>query len=105
MGLPLALQKRSGALMEGPVHGFADKVLQPGGGCSAPHLGKHLTAEKLDAGEDVVLTHPGPADAHREVIDAGAVLGKAAGSSAPAPGCEKGAKLRPTCSHDARGAV
>jgi hypothetical protein len=32
-------------------------------------------------------------------------LYQAAGSSAPAPGCEKGAKLRPTCSHDAPGAV
>jgi hypothetical protein len=50
-------------------------VLQPRDGCSAPHLGKHLTAEKLDAGEDVVLTHSGPAHAHREVIDAGAMLG------------------------------
>ena len=32
---------------------------------SAPHLGKNLAAEQLDAGEDLVLANPRPTHAHR----------------------------------------
>src|SRR5262252_9518590 len=39
-----------------------------------PHFRQHLAAEDLDAGEDVVLRHAGPAHAHGKVGDAGAVL-------------------------------
>src|SRR5262249_11955228 len=50
-------------------------ALRSGGRGSAPYLGKNLAADKLDAGEDLVLAHPRPTHAHREVVDAAAMLG------------------------------
>src|SRR5262249_10353928 len=43
-------------------------------GRASAHLRQHLAAEDLDAGEDRVLRHAGPAHAHGKVGDAGAML-------------------------------
>src|SRR5262249_40282358 len=50
-------------------------ALRPPGRGSVPHRGKNLAAKKLDAGEDLVLAHPRPTHAHREVVNAAAMLG------------------------------
>ena len=42
---------------------------------SVPHRGENLAANKLDADEDLVLAHPRPTQAHREVVNAAAMLG------------------------------
>lgn len=50
-------------------------ALRPRARGSVPHRGKNLAAKKLDTGEDLVLAHPRPTHAHREMIDTAAMLG------------------------------
>src|SRR5689334_13046283 len=50
-------------------------ALRPSGRGLLPHRGKNLAAKKLDAGQDLVLAHSRPTHAHREVVDAAAMLG------------------------------
>src|ERR1700674_4018969 len=45
-------------------------------GGPAAHLGEHLAAEKIDAGEDVVLAHSRPAHPHGDVGYPGTMLGE-----------------------------